>query len=195
MNKFITFNEAMNGLVPSNFIKSIINDLKIKADNIKGFDLEFDTDNNLIGIKICVVPEVKNQKFDCLELLKNCGFTDEQIKGISFKYIENGNVVCDIKDGVDMTKSKCETESECGDLSYSELDDAVVRINRNVYSIPIREDGDVVDMLKINFSYKGKSGKHYKGVSDADLVEMLMNRWEDKRPELSNKFREILNTL
>lgn len=193
MNKFITFNEAMNGLVPSNFINSIINDLKIKADNIKGFDLEFDNDKNLIGVKICVTPEVKKQKFDCLELLKNCGFTDEQIKGISFKYIENGNVVCDIKDGVDMTKCESQSKREDTVCHNFDQDNEIIEINRNTFSIPIREDGKVVDRLNVNFSYKGKSGKHYKGVSDADLVEMLMYRWRDKWPELSDKFREIFN--
>lgn len=194
MNKFITFNEAVNGLVPLNFISSIINDLKIKTDNIKGFDLEFDTDNNLMGVKICIIPECKNQKFDCIKLLKSCGFTDEQIKGISFKYIENGNVVCDIKDGVDMTKCESQSEPKDSTCCYFDLDD-VIEIDRNTYSIPIREGEKVVDRLKVNFSYKGKSGKYYKGVSDVDLVRMLMGRWASKRPELSAKFKEILDIL
>ncbi len=193
MNKFVTLNEAMAGDIPVNFINSVVNDLKIKMNNIKGFNLEFDENNDFVGIKVCVTPERKKQEFDCLDLLKKCGFTDEQIKSITFKYTENGNVICDIKDGVDMTKSQVKPMENIPDDSIpkSVLDDAIIKESRNLYSVPIKRGGEVVDRTTIKFAYKGVSGKYHSGVTDKDLVEMLMNRWKDKNSEISDMFKDI----
>ena len=111
---YVKLEDALKSF-PKEFIDTIVKFLNIKLKDIKGFIFTFDEKYNITNFSIDIEAP-KEKTMDIISMFKQCGFSDDEIKGVSFKYVRDGKIIFNVENGVDVTK--CTNEKNT-DIQYS----------------------------------------------------------------------------
>lgn len=174
---YVKLEDALKSF-PNEFINTIIKFLNVKLTDIKGFIFTFDKKYNLTNFAVDIeVPEEKT--IDVISMFKQCGFSDDELKGVSFKYVKDGKIVFNIENGVDITKCKNEKITD------------IVKHDVNSFTINYTDN---IGKLDIIFANKDFEGHINPGITDEQLLKVLLERNVSNK-EFCHKIKEAIDLL
>ena len=113
-------------------------------------------------------------------MFKQCGFSDDEIKGVSFKYVRDGKIIFNVENGVDVTK--------CTDEKITDI------VKHDINSFTINYSGDDTGKLDIIFANKDFEGYYNPGITDEQLLKVLLERNVSNK-EFCHKIKEAIDLL
>ena len=134
---------------------------------------------NTIDIKI-PIEAPKEKTMDIISMFKQCGFSDDEIKGVSFKYVRDGKVIFNVENGVDVTK--------CTNEKITDI------VKHDINSFTINYSGDDTGKLDIIFANKDFEGYYNPGITDEQLLKVLLERNVSNK-EFCHKIKEAIDLL
>lgn len=175
---YVKLEDALKSF-PKEFIDTIVKFLNIKLKDIKGFTFTFDEKYNFTNFSVDIeVP--KEKTIDIISMFKQCGFSDDEIKGVSFKYIKDGKIIFNIENGVDVTK--------CTNEKITDI------VKHDINSFTINYSGDNTGKLDIIFAYEDVEGYNHSGITDEQLLKVLLERNVSNK-EFCHKIKEAIDLL
>lgn len=175
---YVKLEDALKSF-PKEFIDTIVKFLHIKLKDIKGFIFTFDEKYNFTNFSVDIeVP--KEKTIDIISMFKQCGFSDDEIKGVSFKYIKDGKIIFNIENGVDITK--------CTNEKITDI------VKHDINSFTINYSGDNTGKLDIIFANKDFEGYDNPGITDEQLLKVLLERNVSNK-EFCHKIKEAIDLL
>lgn len=175
---YVNLEDALKSF-PKEFIDTIVKFLHIKLKDVKGFIFTFDDAHHLTNFAVDIEAP-KEKTMDIISMFKQCGFSDDEIKGVSFKYVKDGRIVFNIENGVDITKC---TNGKIADI-----------VKHDINSFTITYLGDNTGKLDIIFANKDFNGYYNPGITDEQLLKVLLDRNVSNK-EFCHKIKDAIDLL